>query len=163
MAVTETANYPPITHGDPAPGSAGSTASGPERENRDREPDNLHSAITLSNRLRWLWHGFLTYFTPPSIFTDQPASLEDLATYAYEGGWTRRENGIVRGAGIWWYRLVGLPKTVANRYGEWIWQRPGRAIPVLLLTKLLASTSPGSWLVERVIKPVAHVIAWVLL
>ncbi|MEV0732407.1 hypothetical protein [Polymorphospora sp. NPDC050346] len=105
----------------------------------------------------------LEYVTPPSVLTQPPASVAELAAYAKTGEWTARRYGFVRGAGIWWYRLVGLPYTVWCRYGEWIAQRPGRAITVLLLIKLLASTTAGEWVVEHLIVPAGRIAVWLFL
>lgn len=135
----------------------------PGRETSNSETSRPHPAIT--KRDRWSGWGarFLTYFTPPTILADRPASIPELATYAHEGGWTRQQHGLLRASGIWWWRLVGLPKTVISRYREWIWQRPGRVIPVLLLIKLLALTGPGMWVVDHLFLPAARAAVWLLL
>lgn len=135
----------------------------PERGSGHSGASGLHPAIT--ERDRWGEWGarFLTYFTPPTVLTDRPAAIPELAVYAHEGGWTRQQHGALRASGIWWWRLVGLPKTVISRYREWIWQRPGRAIPVLLLVKLLALTGPGTWAVNHLFLPAARAAVWLLL
>jgi hypothetical protein len=139
----------------------------------------LKSAITDRDRLAVWWAALAAYFTPPSVFVDRPASLAELAAYARFAPWTRQEyiakphtdedtgnvvkTGPLRAFGVAWYRYVGYPYTVASRYREWIAQRPGRAVPVLLLVKLLASTTPGAWVVANVVMPVASAVAWALL
>lgn len=103
------------------------------------------------------------YLTPPQVFTDRPASLAELAEYARYAQWTTQDAGLVRACGIWWYRLVGYPKTVTGRYAEWIWQRPGRAIPALLTVKLIAHTTPGAWVVDHVVYPAAQLAGHIFL
>lgn len=103
------------------------------------------------------------YFTPPSVLTDRPASVKELSAYAHRAGWTAQPHGPLRALGIGWHRAIGLPATVVCRYAEWIAQRPGRALPVFALWKLLILTGPGPWIAENVITPAAHVAAWVLL
>jgi hypothetical protein len=148
-------------------------------DSRESRWSRLQSAITDSNRWVVLAQAGKAYFTPPAVFTDRPASLAELADYARYAPWTVQpfvdrpytdedanqmvKTGAVRAAGIWWYRWIGYPYTVVSRYREWILQRPGRAIPVLLLVKLAASTSYGSWAVDNLLYPVAHAVAWVLL
>lgn len=105
----------------------------------------------------------LVYWIPPAVLTEPPAPVADLAAYARAGAWTRRRSGLVRSAGVWWFRLVGLPYTVVCRYAEWIAQRPGRAIPVLLFVKVMASTSWGSWTVEHLVEPATRAAIWLFL
>lgn len=125
---------------------------------------SLHfDADTLRERMRSGWEWLREYVTPPSVLTESPASVAELAAYAHWGAWTSSTGGPLRRLGIVWHRLVGLPTTVVCRYVEWIAQRPGRAIPVYLLFKLLISTGPGPWAAENIIRPVLGVLAWVLL
>lgn len=148
-------------------------------DSRGSRQARLQAVITDSAQwAAWVKSG-LAYFTPPKVWVEQPASLAELADYARHAQWTRSpyvaapytdettkeqvKTGAIRAAGIWWYRIVGLPKTVCNRYSEWVWQRPGRAIPVLLLIKLIASTSYGSWAVDHLFTPAVQAVAWVLL
>ena len=107
--------------------------------------------------------GIRAYVTPPSVLTEAPASVAELAAYAHWGAWTSGTDGPLRKLGIVWHRLIGLPVTVVCRYVEWTAQRPGRAIPVYLLWKLLISTGPGPWAADHLIRPVLGVLAWVLL
>ncbi|WP_433732562.1 hypothetical protein ACQP2Y_46740 (plasmid) [Actinoplanes sp. CA-051413] len=118
---------------------------------------------TLREQIRSGLAGIKGYLTPPSVLTQPPASVAELAAYAHWGAWTSRTDGPLRRLGIVWHRLVSLPVTVVCRYVEWIAQRPGRAIPVYLLFKLLISTGPGPWVADHLIRPVLGVIAWVLL
>ncbi|WP_123678926.1 hypothetical protein [Couchioplanes caeruleus] len=125
---------------------------------------SLHSwTATLRKQLRAGLGWLREYLTPPSVLAEAPASVAELRRYARWGAWTSSTAGLLRNLGIGWYRLVGLPVTVVCRYVEWIWQRPGRAIPVYLLWKLLISTGPGPWAAEHLIRPVLGVLAWVLL
>jgi len=145
-------------------------------------PESENSELPeVAERDIWRERGlaFVAYFTPPSVLKEPPASVEDLADYAHRAGYTKHprisvtvdpltgqkteRRHWVREAGIWWHRLIGIPVTAVCRYVEWIAQRPGRAVPVLLLVKLLAQTSYGSWAITYLFAPVAHAAAWVLL
>lgn len=135
----------------------------------------VHSAITHRDRVQSWVRAASAYFTPPAVLTERPASVAELRAYAEQADWTaspaacvdehgrRHAPGTIRRLGIWWYRLVGLPTTVACRYAEWIAQRPGRAIPVFVLWKLCISSGPGPWVSDNVILPAAHAAAWILL
>jgi hypothetical protein len=158
-----TVSNSPISTGDSesAPGGAQSQENGPRvstlQSSLHLETDTLRDQIRSG--LGWL----KTYFTPPSVLSEQPASVAELAAYARWGAWTPRTDGFLRNLGVTWYRLIGLPTTVVCRYVEWIAQRPGRAIPVYLLWKLLISTGPGPWVAAHLIHPVLGFVAWVLL
>lgn len=131
-----------------------------ERESSPKPSPTPVSEVTVSDR--WWWR-VRDYFTPPELLTDRPASIPELAAYAHRGAWTRQPFGPVRTAGIWWWRLIGLPQTVRSRVREWVWQRPGRALTVLLLVKVLSLTTPGAWVVERLVTPVVHAAIWLFL
>lgn len=118
------------------------------------------SEVTVSDP--WWWR-VRDYFTPPELLTDRPASIPELSAYAHRGGWTRQPYGPIRTAGIWWWRLIGLPQTVRSRLREWVWQRPGRAVTAVAAVKLLSLTGPGAWVVETVIEPVVHAALWLFL
>ncbi len=109
------------------------------------------------------WAAVGRYFTPPHLFTDRPASIPELSVYARKGAWTARLDGHVRTAGVWFWRLVGLPVTVACRATEWIFQRPGRVAALAALWALLKFTSYGAWFLDTVVSPIAQALAWVLL
>jgi len=173
----------PPTAPDPAPGdvafgnspispvSTGESESASRPENAQEngpEVSTLQSGLhinldTLREQIRSGTAGIKGYLTPPSVLTQAPASVAELAAYARWGAWTSRTDSPLRKLGIVWHRLFGLPVTVICRYVEWIWQRPGRAIPVYLLWKLLISTGPGPWAGDHLIRPVLGVLAWVLL
>jgi hypothetical protein len=102
------------------------------------------------------WTAIRDYWTPPAIFTDQPASLAELAAYARTAPWTAQQKGPIRALGVWHYRLVGFPYTVISRYREWLAQRPLRLIAALGLVKLVALTGPGHWLIHTIVYPVAQ-------
>jgi hypothetical protein len=131
-----------------------------ERETGPRPASAPISEVTVSDR--WWWR-LRDYFTLPDLLTDRAASVPELAAYAHRGGWTRQPFGPVRNAGIWWWRLVGLPQTLRCRVREWVWQRPGRALTVVLLVKLLSLTAPGAYVVEQLIEPVVHAALWLFL
>lgn len=125
-------------------------------------PDTLHPAITFGDRARGWVAAARAYWTPPEILTKRPPAVSALSAYAKAGAWTRQVDGPIRRAGVWWFRLIGVPVTVACRFAEWVWQRPGRAIPVLVLCKVLALTTPGAWLVDAG-TDVVSALAWALL
>jgi len=168
-----------ITDSDPETCNAEPGTPAVERETYLRRWSELKSAITDSDRWVKVGTATIAYFTPPAVFTDRPASLAELAAYARTAPWTAQQHvakpytdeatgkqvktGLIRAAGIWYYRGVGYPYTVWSRYKEWIIQRPGRAVPILLVVKLLASTSYGQWTVEHLITPAVHAVMWVLL
>ncbi len=103
------------------------------------------------------------YWTPPSVYTDPPASLRELAAYAKTGPWTHQDRGLLRAAGVWHYRLFGYPYTVVSRYREWVFQRPLRLAAHVGLLKLSASTAPGIWVVDHIVYPVAHLAGRIFL
>lgn len=133
---------------------------GSERETDQFSGPTPASEVTV--RDPWWWR-LRDYFTPPELFTDRPASIPELAAYAHRGDWTRQQYGALRAAGIWWWRLVGYPKTVRHRFAEWLWQRPGRAVTAVLLVKLLSLTTPGAYVVDQLIEPVVHAAIWLFL
>lgn len=149
-----------ITDGGTAVQDAGRGSQPTERDGARNQPPKLQPEVTLSDP--WWWR-VRDYATPPELFTDRPASIPELSAYARRGTWTRQPYGPIRTAGVWWWRLVGLPQTVRCRLREWVWQRPGRAITVIALIKVLSLTTPGAWVVDRVIEPVVHAALWLFL
>jgi hypothetical protein len=117
---------------------------------------------TLRDRMREWLGAVREYVTPPAVWAEPPASMAELAAYARWGTWTSSTGGLRR-AGICWHWLVSIPVTTVCRYTEWIAQRPGRAIPVFVLWKLLISTGPGPWAADHLIRPLLGLAAWVLL
>ncbi len=114
-------------------------------------------------RVKAAWVRSADYWTPPSLFTDRPASLAELADYAHSAPWTHQRTGLIRGLGIAWYRLFGLPYTVISRYREWFAQRPLRWAALAGGIKLLTMTGPGAWLVDHLVYPVARLAGHVFL
>lgn len=90
------------------------------------------------------------------MFTTAPATLEDLAAYAKRAPWTQQQTGIIRAAGIGYYRFLAYPYTVVSRYREWFAQRPMRMLFLAGGVKLAALTGPGHWVVHTVVYPVAQ-------
>ena len=154
-----------------SPISTGESKGAPELESAEENGPKLSSLQsslhfdldTLREQLRSGLGGIKGYLTPPSVLTESPASVAELAAYAHWGAWTSSTDGPLRKLGIVWHRMFSLPATVVCRYVEWIWQRPGRAVPVFVLWKLLISTGPGPWAADHLIRPVLGVIARVLL
>lgn len=104
----------------------------------------LNAAVGLLDLATWRriagWFGH--EFRPPLVWTERPASLSDLSAYAWSGGWTGL-GGPARIAGVWWYRLVGIPLSTVAYYAAWLAQRPSRFFVALFLYTLLAQTSVG--------------------
>jgi hypothetical protein len=139
---TEAAENTPLDHV-----SAGQDLAG------DAEISRFTSAAT---GLRLFAATSRAYWTPPSIFTDAPATLEELAAYAKHAPWTAQDRGLIRAFGIGYYRFVGYPYTVISRYREWFAQRPLRLATLLGGVKLAALTGPGQWVVHTVVYPAAQ-------
>ncbi|WP_433730941.1 hypothetical protein ACQP2Y_21400 [Actinoplanes sp. CA-051413] len=95
------------------------------------------------------------YWTPPALFTDQPASLAELADYARHAPWTAQNRSVIRKAGVV-YHGGAYAYTVVSRYREWVVQRPGRLAVHLGAIKILALTTPGIWVVDHLVYPVAQ-------
>jgi len=119
--------------------------------------------FTLRDRFWLLRTSAKDYWTPPAVFTEQPASLADLASYAKSAPWTHQHTGILRGLGVGYYRFLGYPYTVISRYREWFAQRPIRLAILLGGVKLAALTGPGDWVVHTVVYPVAQFAGRILL
>jgi hypothetical protein len=108
------------------------------------------------------WREVLGYFTPPAPWVTPPASLDELARYAHVGEWAA-PRGLRRAIGIAYWYVIGLPSTVACRYIEWIVQRPGRLLTVLLIAAVLYRTPPGHWVahtIGRVLQFLSHPLTW---
>lgn len=110
----------------------------------------------------WPWLGGVLgrYWMPPALWREPAASLEDLSDYAHRGEWASRQ-GLLRACGIAWWRLVGLPVTAFCRRLEWVAQRPGRFLTVLVLFELLARTSYGRIALHWLALPLRG-LAWLL-
>jgi hypothetical protein len=110
-----------------------------------------------------LWARTAAYWTPPAIFTDQPASLAELADYAKYAPWTHQNSGLIRTAGVSYYRVLTYPYTAVSRYREWVMQRPGRLLAHLAGIKLFALTGPGIWVTHHIVYPAAQFAGHVFL
>jgi hypothetical protein len=91
-----------------------------------------------------VWSRLGTYWTPPQVWTEPPASLAEILRYAREGEWIAVDS-FARYLGILWSWLAVVLSTLAY-YAAWIVQRPGRFFTFALLYGLLAHTSVGGWL-----------------
>lgn len=130
-----------------------------EREMTPESPEPRKSALTLSDigpRVR-------TYFTPPSILTDVPESIPAKRRYARAGDWTTSVNGPVRKAGVGYWRLVALPMSAVTGYVQWIADRPGRALIIYVIWRMVISNPPGPWIVQHIFTPIGHALAWLFL
>lgn len=147
-----------------APPSTGGFEGAPAERETAPEPSTLHpQGITVRDRLVGVLAASRAYWVPPNLLTQPPASVAELAAYAHHAGWTSRHDGPIRALGVVWHRAVSLPITAVCRYVEWIAQRPGRALPVFGVWKLLILTGPGPAVADTVIRPALAFLAWVLL
>ena len=119
---------------------AGANAS-PRTDARARLADQT----AHTDRDRPWWTRLLDELTPPTVWTDKPASLKELTLYARHAPWTAKD-GFWRAAGTWWCGLIGIPVSTAAYYTAWTAQRPSRALTVLLAYIVLAHTGLGAWL-----------------
>lgn len=112
----------------------------------------LHSAIrsAITGRV-WPWVADLLH--PPAVLAEQAPAVAQIRRYAHQARWTDSTRGPVRAAGIAWCYLVAVPATVAARYGEWVWQRPARALVVAVTVKFLTYIPPVGWTVDRLVVP----------
>lgn len=147
------------THSNPEVGTSDQVDTPRERENAPGAPQSRKSEDTHSHILQRA----RTYFTPPSVLTDAPESIPDKRRYAREGDWTASENGPIRKLGVGYWRLIALPVSVVADYVKWIADRPGRAVIVFTLWKLLILNDPGPWVVRHVFAPVGNLLAWLFL
>lgn len=144
--------------------SNGQSAGTPAERETTPELSTVHpDRLTVRDRIAGLVEASRAYWVPPNLLTQPPASVAELSDYAHHAGWTRRTDGPVRAFGIGWHRAVGLPITVVCRYAEWIAQRPGRALPVFGVWKLVILTGPGPDIADHIIRPALAFVAWVLL
>lgn len=115
------------TNTAPAPAAAGGADEG--------QDDELRTAVDgwparLAGRLR-----------PPEPWRYRPASLAAMWRYARIGAWTR-DSGLLRFAGVWYFRLVALPTAVVTHYLAWLTQRPSRLGTALVIYVVLAHVGP---------------------
>ena len=172
LKVVPTADSPPEvpTSGNPAEAPQEIVSAGQSGSPTEATSENRLSG--LRTKAATAWTASRAYWTPPAVFTDKPASLADLAAYARHAPWTAQpyiaqpytdehtkklvKTGLVRAAGIWYYRSLAYPWTVVSRYLEWFAQRPMRAVALLGGVKIFALTGPGSWAVDHIVYPAAH-------
>ncbi|MEV4212630.1 hypothetical protein [Micromonospora sp. NPDC049662] len=138
---------PRTTDQDEAP------ASPFESENRTEATDDKGFSL-----FPWLGEMLSRYWTPPKLWGEAPASLEDLSTYAHRGEWTGKTGG-PRFAGIWYWRLIGLPITAICRRLEFVAQRPGRLITVLVVFVLVGRSTYGHTALSWIATPLGW-LAW---
>ena len=156
----ETCNLNPATDNTPTPEITNPQVSASDSANAD----------VVASRIAGLWAATKaaagrtgTYWTPPSIATDQPASLAELAHYSRHAPWTTQPRGSIRKAGTTYWAGIALPYTAVSRYREWVVQRPGRLIAHLAAIKVLTATTPGIWVVDHLVYPVARLAGHVFL
>lgn len=143
-------NSPPTDSNteSPSPGG-GSTEGGSAEPNSEGLADEDLTFKTASRawllgvgeRVRPLAAGL----RPPVVWTESPASLQDLVAYATTAPWADR-TGPIRMAGRIWCWTVAVPVSTVLYYACWLTQRPSRLIVLAALWGLLAHTSFGSWL-----------------
>lgn len=138
-----------------------------ERETARFRLSTLHSAITDRDdrpvdSAAWIKR-FGAYFTPPAVLAEQAPAVDQIKAYAHRAAWTSRTDGPVRAVGIGWCYLIAIPMTVWSRIREWVWQRPARALVVLVTVKALTFLPPVGWLVDHLIKPAVRFALWLFL
>lgn len=144
--------------------SSGDFDEHPSERETGPEVPSLHSDSTTGrDRLREILHGARDYWVPPNLLTKPPPTYTALVNYAYRGAWAGKPAGPVREAGIFWHRAASLPVTAVCRYVEWVAQRPGRAIPIYGLWRLLLATDAGHWLAANLVHPALAALGWALL
>lgn len=149
----ETGNLKPETEQAPTrrfkfPQVSGSDGANPEAA-RQRISVFWASTKAAAGRSR-------DYWTPPGILTDRPESVEQLAEYSRYAPWTAQKTGVIRAAGTAYWVGLALPYTAVSRYREWVVQRPARLVAHLGVIKLLSLTTPGIWVVDHLVYPVAQ-------
>jgi hypothetical protein len=162
LRVVPEATLQPTLQSEPAIGEDTPRNEDPQ-VNASEIPDGTETATSVSARIRAFTASSRAYWTAPSIFTDRPASLEELAAYAKRAPWTHQQTGIIRSFGIGWYRFVAYPYTVKSRYQEWFVQRPLRLAALVGGIKLLSLTGPGDWVVHTVVYPAAQLAGHIFL
>ena len=157
---TETGNLNSETETAPPPDDLFPQVSASDGANggtvRDRVSGFWASTTAVAGRTQ-------AYWTPPAIFTDRPASVADLADYARHAPWTAQNAGLIRKAGNVYWSGLALPYTAISRYREWMVQRPGRLAAHLGVLKLFTLTTPGMWVVDHLVYPVAQFAGHVFL
>lgn len=148
------------------PSNGGSDQVGKRESEREAGPEgsSLHrNSTTDRDGRREIARRVREYWVPPNLLTKPPPPYSALVNYAYRGAWASKPGGPVREAGILWHRAVSLPATAVCRYVEWIGQRPGRAVPVFALWRLLLATDAGHWLAADLVHPALAALGWALL
>lgn len=146
------------------PASNHDPGSGPGGAKTGLEDSTLHrDSTTDGDRLRHALTAARRYWIPPNLLVNPPPTYAQLVNYAYRGAWAAKPAGPIREAGIFWHRTVSLPVTAVCRYIEWVAQRPGRALPIYGLWRLLLATDAGHWLAANLVHPALAAIGWALL
>lgn len=130
-----------------------------ERENAPQATDSRKSVVTNSD----IKARTIAYFTPPSILTDAPESIPAKRRYARSGDWIASVDGPIRKLGIGYWRVIALPVSVVAGYVTWIADRPGRALIVYGLWRMVIGNPPGPWLTKNILTPAGSVAAWLFL
>jgi hypothetical protein len=102
-------------------------------------PGPLHAAPGPALRSR-----LAAYWRPPTVWSDPPASLDEICRYARYGEWTKTD-GVWRFLGITW-SWMALAVSAPLYYAAWFVQRPGRFFTGLVVYALAAHTPIFAWL-----------------
>ena len=129
-------------HRTPHNGRSGETGANAAMGAGERARLAVVTAHTESDT--W-WSRHLEDLTPPTVWADKPASLQELTLYARHAAWTS-QTGFLRGCGVAWCWLVAVPISTLAYYLAWLAQRPSRTLVVALLYAVIAHTGPGRWL-----------------
>lgn len=95
---------------------------------------------------------------------DVPLGWDELTAYAHRGAWTKDGRTFLRGLGVLWLCVVGLPTVVCARFLEWLLTRPSRGLMSAVVVELVLRGTPfGHWLAAGVVRPFFHGLAMVFL
>ena len=120
---------------------AGARGRARESQSPQTAPETAPPTVTQRDHGRGVWVRLVDELTPPEPWRHRPASLAAMARYAARGGWTGPD-GLVRRAGVWWYRLVAVPVTVGCHYTAWLVARPSRTATVAILWAVAMQVPP---------------------
>lgn len=147
------------THSDPEVGTVPTLDAAPGPHDAPESAESRKSAVTVSD----IRQRARAYFTPPSILTGDPESIPTKRRYARAGTWTASKDGPLRKAGVGYWRLIALPVNVVTGYITWIADRPGRALIVYLMWRMVISNPPGPWFVKHILTPLGSIAEWLFL
>ena len=155
-----------VTDSDTALCNAELPQGTPERETGVDGTETLQPAITECD-IRVGWRARVEKVVGPlelpALLTEQRPAAETIVEYARRGMYTPKLTGPVRRGGIAWAYTAAIPVTVIARLTEWVFERFGRFITILVTVKALTFLPPVGWVADHLIKPAAHAALWLFL